>query len=108
MFLNPVLDKLKARDFNMTSLSTYDFSTLYTTLPHKLIKDNLIDLIERTGHRNEYQYCPTTRSAHQVHFDMISFRLFQSEKRISVLSCVSCLSCFCLFVAACGHLLGNS
>ena len=32
----------------MTSLSTYDFSTLYTTLPHNLIKDKLIDLIERT------------------------------------------------------------
>ena len=43
-----ILDKLKARDFNETSLSTYDFSTLYTTLPHNLIKDKLIDLIERT------------------------------------------------------------
>ena len=32
----------------MTSLSTYDLSTLYTTLPHNLIKDKLIDLIERT------------------------------------------------------------
>ena len=42
------LDKLKARDFNATSLSTYDFSTLNTTLLHKLIKDKLIDLIERT------------------------------------------------------------
>ena len=29
-----ILDKLKARDFNATSLSTYDFSTLYTTLYH--------------------------------------------------------------------------
>ena len=38
------LDKLKARDCNATSLSTYDFSTLYTTLPHNLIKDKLIDL----------------------------------------------------------------
>ena len=43
-----ILDKLKARDFNATSLSTYDFSTLYTTLPHNSIKDKLIDLIERT------------------------------------------------------------
>ena len=40
-----ILDKLKARDFNATNLSTYDFSTLYTTLPHNLIKDKLIDLI---------------------------------------------------------------
>ena len=37
---------LKARDFNETSLSTYDFSTLYTTLPHNLIKDKLNDLVK--------------------------------------------------------------
>ena len=36
----------------MISLSTYDFSTLYTTLPNNLIKDKLIDLIERTFHRD--------------------------------------------------------
>ena len=34
-----VLNKLKSRGFHATSLSTYDFSTLYTTLPHNLIKD---------------------------------------------------------------------
>ena len=28
-----ILDKVKARDFNATSLSTYDFSTVYTTVP---------------------------------------------------------------------------
>ena len=43
-----VLDKLEASDFNATSLSTYEFSTLYTTLPNNLLKDKLIDLIERT------------------------------------------------------------
>ena len=31
-----VLSKLKCRGFRATSLSTYDFSTLYTTLPHNL------------------------------------------------------------------------
>ena len=29
--LGEILDKLKARDFNATRLSTYDFSTIYTT-----------------------------------------------------------------------------
>ena len=29
-------------------MSTYDFSTLYTTFPHNLLKEHLIDLIERT------------------------------------------------------------
>ena len=51
-----ILDTLKARDFNATSLSTYDFSTLYTTLPHNLIKDKLIDLIERTFNREGSPY----------------------------------------------------
>ena len=46
-------------DFNATSLSTYDFSTLYTTLPHNSIKDKRIDLIERTfqGEGSPYLAC---------------------------------------------------
>ena len=32
-------------------MSTYDFSTLYTTLPFNLIRDKLLDLIERTFNR---------------------------------------------------------
>ena len=51
-----ILDKFKARDFNATSLSTYDFSTLYTTLTHNLIKDKLIDLIGRTFQREGSPY----------------------------------------------------
>ena len=35
-----VLSKLKDIGYQATSLSTYDFSTLYTTLPHNLIKKN--------------------------------------------------------------------
>ena len=51
-----ILDKLKARDFNAISLSTYVFSTLYTTLLHNLIKDKLIDLIERSFNREGSPY----------------------------------------------------
>ena len=51
-----ILDKLKARDLNATSVSTYDFSTLYTTLPNNLIKHQLIDLIERTFEREGCPY----------------------------------------------------
>ena len=47
---------LKARNFNATSLSTYDFFTLYTTLPHNLINDKLIDIIERTFNREGSPY----------------------------------------------------
>ena len=32
-----VLSKLKDKGFQATSLSTYDFSTLYTTLPHNFL-----------------------------------------------------------------------
>ena len=42
-----VLSKLKSRRFRVTSLSTYDLSILYTTLPHNRIKEKLLDLMER-------------------------------------------------------------
>ena len=49
-----VLNKLKSRGFRATSLSTYDFSTLYTTLPHNLIKEKLINLIEWTFKKGRF------------------------------------------------------
>ena len=51
-----VLDKLKSRGFRASSLFTYDFYTLYTTLPHNLIKDKIVDLIERTFQREGSLY----------------------------------------------------
>ena len=51
-----VLNKLKSRGFHATSLSTYDFSTLYTTLPHNLINENLINLTEWTFKREGSSY----------------------------------------------------
>ena len=48
-----VLSKLKDIGYQATSLSTYDFSTLYTTLSHNLIKEKLLDLIERTFYKKE-------------------------------------------------------
>ena len=53
---NDVLNKFKSKNFQASKLSTYDFSTLYTTLPHHLIKDKLIDLINRTFIRKNTQY----------------------------------------------------
>ena len=43
-----VLNKLKYRGFRASILSTNNFTTLYTTLPHNLNKDKLVDLIEKT------------------------------------------------------------
>ena len=40
----------------MPSLSTYDFFKLFTTLPHNLIKDKLLELIERIFQRKSSFY----------------------------------------------------
>ena len=53
---NDVLNKFRSKNFQASKLSTYDFSTLYTTLPHHLIKDKLIDLINRTFIWENTQY----------------------------------------------------
>ena len=45
---NDVLNKFKSKNFQASKLSTYDFSTLYTTLPHHLIENTFTDLINRT------------------------------------------------------------
>ena len=51
-----ILNKLKAKSFQASTISTYDFSTLYTTLPHDLIRNQLVDLIENTFMREEVLY----------------------------------------------------
>ena len=43
-----ILNKLKAKGFQASTISAYDFSTLYPTLPHDLFKNQLGDLIENT------------------------------------------------------------
>ena len=48
-----VLSKLIDIGYQATSLSTFDISTLYTTLPHNLIKEKLLNLIERTFYKKE-------------------------------------------------------
>ena len=46
-----ILNNLKAKGFQSSTISTYDFSTFYTTSPHDLIKNRLVDLIENTFRR---------------------------------------------------------
>ena len=53
---NEVLNKFKSKNFNASKLATYDFSTLYTTLPHHLIRDRFTDLINRMVIRENTQY----------------------------------------------------
>ena len=48
-----VLSKLKNIGYQATSLSANDFSTLYTTLPHNLIKGKLLGLIKWAFYKKE-------------------------------------------------------
>ena len=61
-------------------LSTYDFSTLYTTLCHNLIRDKLIDLIERAFKREGSPYLACN--------DRNTF--FTSEKKLKKYHASSC------------------
>ena len=47
---------MKSPGIRASSPSTYDFSTLYTTLPHNLIKDKLVGLIKRILRREGSLY----------------------------------------------------
>ena len=51
-----ILNKLKSRGFLASGLSTYNFFTFYTTLPHNLIKEKLTELIEQTFNRESSLY----------------------------------------------------
>ena len=56
MPLNKFLIMFKSKNSQASKLSTNAFSTLYTKIPHHLIKDKLIDLINRTFTRENIQY----------------------------------------------------
>ena len=47
--------QLKTKGFQALTISTYDFSTLYTTLPHNLIRNQLVDLIENVLIENTFR-----------------------------------------------------
>ena len=50
-----LLDNLKSRSFShVSSVKTFDFSTLYTTLPHDKLKPRLKETIHKAfSHRND-------------------------------------------------------
>ena len=74
-----VLNKLKSREFLATILSTYDFSTIYTTLPHNLIKEKHINLIEWTFKREGSPYLACNERQ--------AFFTFGDTKRYKIWSC---------------------
>ena len=74
-----ILNKLKSRGFLASGLSTYDFSTLYTTLPHNLIKEKLSELIEQTFNREGSLYLASN--------DKNDFFTSEQPKRYKLWSC---------------------
>ena len=74
------LDKLKSRGFRAISLSTYDFSTLDTTLPNNLIKKKLKKKINKTTcHREGTLYLACD--------DIIAFFTSDDRTRFKLWSC---------------------
>ena len=60
-----ILIKLKSRGgFLASSVSTYYFSTFYTTLPHNHVKDKLSQLMEQTFNREGSLYLACNENAH--------------------------------------------
>ena len=74
-----ILNRLKSRGFLASGLSTYDFSTLYTTLPHNLIKEKLTEFIEQTFNREGSLYLACN--------DKNPFFTSEQPKRYKLLSC---------------------
>ena len=70
---------MKSRGFLASGLSTYDFSTLYTTLPHNLIKEKLTELIEQTFNREGSLYLACN--------DKNAFFTSEQPKRYKLWSC---------------------
>ena len=70
-------------------MSTYEFSTLYTTLPHNLIKDKVVDLIERTFNREALfilHVMIEMLSPHQMQSEIIIYGLVRKCVKLSPFS----------------------
>ena len=76
-----ILNKLNSKGFLSSSLSTYDFSTLYTTLPHNLIKEKLTKLIEQTFNREGSLYLAYNEK------NVLFYRTSEQPKRNKLWSC---------------------
>ena len=76
-------------------MSTHDFSTLYTTLPHNLINNKLIDLIERNFNRESYPYL----ACNDRHSDM--------PKKFHSRSCQNVCDALAFFVGQHFYLIGH-
>ena len=55
-----VIEKLRLRNFQGSQVSSFDFSTLYTSLPHDLIKEKVLSLVKWCFNRESKTYLCTS------------------------------------------------
>ena len=58
-----VIEKLQLRNFQGSQVSSFDFSTLYTSLPHDLIKEKVLFLVKWCFNRESKTYLCTSDEA---------------------------------------------
>ena len=58
-----VIEKLRLRNFQGSQVSSFDFSTLYTSLPHDLIKAKVLSLVKWCFDRESKTYLCTSAKA---------------------------------------------
>ena len=68
-----VIRTLEEKQLSLTHVSTWDFSTLYTSLPHARLKNQLHDLLERVFHTKGKSFIATNY-----------FRTFWTDDRMSM------------------------
>ena len=74
-----VIEKLRLRNFQGSQVSSFDFSTLYTSLPHDLIKAKVLSLVKWCFNRESKTYlCTSDRAG------------FFSNKKYDSYACWTC------------------
>ena len=74
-----VIEKLRLRNFQGSQVSSFDFSTLYTSLPHDLIKAKVLSLVKWCFNRESKTYLCTSVKAE-----------FFSNKKHDTYTCWTC------------------
>ena len=61
----------RGQTYRPPNVSTYDFTTVNTTLPHNLIKGKLTELFERTINRDVSLYLPSNEKKMFLFFSLL-------------------------------------
>ena len=97
-----ILNKLKTKGFQDSTISSYDFSMLYTTLPHNLIRNQLVDLIEQSFRREEALYWACNEEsacfASEEHKNMIYGRVKKLQMHLFIFWTISILDLVLSFI----------